>query len=322
MAHAITIRKNGLAEMAYVGTEKPWHGLGQSLEAGADMATWKEAAGMDWNIKTSPVTFGVDGEVGTIPDSNVLYRSDTKEALSIVSSKYKIVQPGEVLDFFHDLTDANGFTLDTAGTLFDGRRFWALASIGESACIVGDDKVDGYLLLSSSCDGTLATTARFTTVRVVCNNTLGMALQGKAREVVISHRTAFDANKVKNQLGIARGNFGDFLGAARQLAATSMSTRHAEEFVENLLRDSKMIYADDVSKSKQYMKIMDLFQGGGIGSEMQSAEGTAWGLLNSVTEYIDHHATAKTNSHRMANAWFGKGDDLKSLTLQRLLATA
>lgn len=325
MVAAVTVRQDGFAELAYVG-ETPWHGLGQELVAGAGIETWKKAAGMDWQIQRSVVrytTHEADATLLELPEQHVLFRSDTKAPLSVVSSKYRIVQPGEVLEFFRDLTDANGYTLTTAGTLFGGRQFWALAAIGEDAVVVGDDKIGGYLLLSSSCDGTLATTARFTTVRVVCNNTLSMALRGAAkREVVVRHTSRFDAESVKQQLGLARDRFGEFLKAARRLAQVPVSVEHAEQFVNELLVDSRAAVGDDVRQSKQFQKIMDLFRGRAIGAEQHDATGNAWALVNSVTEFVDHHTRAKTDSHRLASAWFGRGDRLKTAALERALALA
>jgi len=317
MAHGITMT-NGKAEMAYVGDE-PWHGLGQKLADNATIEQWQMAAGMDWKIRRSKVRYAVEqtgSEILELPESHVLFRSDTNAPLGIVSSKYKTVQPAEVMEFFRDLTESNGFKMDTAGTLFGGKRFWALASIGESACIVGNDQIDGYLLLSTSSDGTLATTARFTTVRVVCNNTLGMALKGNAkREIVVSHRSVFDADRVKNELGIARDAFGDFLKEARHLAKTRVKMDEAEAFIATLLKDTKTVVSEDVSKTKPYQKIMDLFTTTGIGHEMAGADGTAWGLVNAVTEYVDHHVKAKSDSHRLSSAWFGRGDNLKTAAL-------
>jgi phage/plasmid-like protein (TIGR03299 family) len=320
MVAAVTVRKNKFAEMAYVG-ETPWHGLGQKLDETADIETWKRAAGMDWKICRSRVRYGEGDNQMIMEDQHVLFRNDTKAALGIVSPKYKTVQPGEVLEFFRDLTDTNGYTLNTAGTLFDGRRFWALASIGEEACVVGEDKIGGFLLLSSSCDGTLATSARFTTVRVVCNNTLSMALgQNAKREVTIRHSSKFDHEAAKNKLGLARDNFGDFLKAARKLSTVRMTNEKAEDFVGDLLVKSKAVTSDDVVASRQFKKIMDLFRGSAMGGTLAGTEGSAWGVVNAVTEFVDHHTKATTPSHRLANAWFGRGDDLKTLALEKALA--
>lgn len=320
MVAAVSVRADGKAEMAWVG-QTPWHGLGSELQKGASIDVWREAAGMDWMIQGSPVRYHENDRIFEMPNQQVLYRSDTKMPLSVVSNAYKIVQPGEVLEFFSDLTESNGFSLETAGTLFDGRRFWALASINEQACVVGDDKIGGYLLLSTSCDGSLPTNARFTTVRVVCNNTLSMALSKNDKRCInVSHRSKFVANKVKDDLGIARDNFGSFMKATRTLAAKSITTKTAEGFVEKLLGDMKFVTKKDVTKSSQFNKIMDLFGGAAIGSELSGVQGTAWGLVNAVTEFVDHRTGARSANARLANAWFGRGDDLKTAAMERALA--
>ena len=333
MAHELDIQ-NGRAAMAYVG-ETPWHGLGQSLLAGADIETWKKAAGMDWQIKRSVVRYATqhadnvdptESELGLlkIPDQHILFREDNRAALGLVSSRYKIVQPGEVLEFFSDLVGDAGFTLNTAGVLFGGKKFWALASIGESANIIGHDKVDGYLLLSTSCDGSLATEARFTTVRVVCNNTLSMAtsIRDTAARVSVSHRLAFDHNAVKDRLGVARGNFAHFIGAARELADKPVNPQKAEVLTARLLGQeiaTAQSIDDKVRESRQFRKILALFNGDGMGSTLPGVQGTAWGWVNAVTEATDHHAKAQSTDHRLNAAWFGKGDAMKTQAMELAL---
>ena len=156
--------------MAYVG-DTPWHGLGNQLTAHQPVESWLTEAGMDWTINQSDVLFNVshDGmHIRTHADSKVLYRSDTLAPLSVVSPRYKVVQPHEVLHFYQDLVSAGGFELETAGVLKGGRKLWALAKTGQQALLKGNDQVKAYLLLATSCDGTLCTTAQFTPcVRVV-----------------------------------------------------------------------------------------------------------------------------------------------------------
>ena len=170
--------------MAYTG-QTPWHQLGHALPKKQSIDVWAQAAGMQWKIQETPVRYlatgdadAVYGEALEFPEQKVLYRSDTNAALSVVSQRYKVVQPQEVLEFYRDLSEVAGFELETAGVLKAGRRFWALARTGKSACLKGNDVVHSYLLLATSCDGTLATMAIPTSVRVVCNNTLAIALQG------------------------------------------------------------------------------------------------------------------------------------------------
>ena len=314
MAHELTFT-NGKAEMAYVGNE-PWHGLGNKLQPGADIDQWVEAAGMGWRIKRGVVQFSPNSADWSynipVSDSHVLYRGDNLEPLGIVSSKYKVVQPTEVLEFFRDLLPV-GFTLDTAGTLFGGKRFWALASIGDGAIVTGNDQVNGFLLLSSSADGTLATTAKFTSVRVVCNNTLSMALSAKsAKDVVISHRTAFDERAVKARLGLATGAFHSFIDAARDLAGRSLT--RAADLTTKLLTENGGTTRKDVTASKAYNNILALFESG----KGNSGE-TAWDWVNGVTEYVDHVQRGKTPDHQLANSWYGKGDALKTSAFELAL---
>jgi len=220
MAHLIE-------QMAYVGAT-PWHGLGNNLPRKQPIEIWQREAGMDWQILESPVHFKSDavGHLGAIhsyPEQKVLYRSDTKAPLSVVSNRYHTVQPREVLEFYRDLTEVSGYELETAGVLKGGRKFWALARTGQGTAIKGNDQVNGYLLLATSCDGTLATTATPTTVRVVCNNTLTIALDGTSRAIKVPHNTRFDPQAVKKQLGIAVSQWDDFIYRMRHLLSARCS---------------------------------------------------------------------------------------------------
>ncbi len=192
--------------MAYVN-DTPWHGLGNRLAPRQPLEVWAKQAGMDWHIESADVRFVASssglGSIHAFPEQKVLYRSDTKAPLSVVSKRFQVVQPSEILEFYRDLTEAGGYELETAGVLKEGRKLWALARTGQSVSLKGRDKVNGYLLLATACDGTLATTAQFTSVRVVCNNTLAIALGDSAGAVKVGHRSQFDAQAVKRQLGIA-----------------------------------------------------------------------------------------------------------------------
>lgn len=323
MAHELTIRRSGKAEMAYVG-ETPWHGLGEKLQRGAPIEHWQRAAGMDWQIKRSRVRYEAgDDNLMVINDQHVLYRSDNKEPLGVVSDRYELVQPSDALEFFRDLVDTAGFSLETAGTLFGGRKFWALANIGEKLEVASGDAIGGYLLLVSSCDGSSATEATETTVRVVCNNTLRMSLSEKNRtSVKTSHRSAWNPTALKQKLEGANGNFSKFVKAARSLAKVKMNSMAAEKFVADLLRDVAQVSTQRVGMDANptFQAMLALFNGGGMGAALPGSKGTAWGLVNAVTEYVDHHAKASSTDHRLESAWLGRGDDLKTAALERALA--
>lgn len=106
---------------------------------------------------------GALGAVIFFADQMVLYCSDTKAPLSVVSDRYQVEQPHEVLELYRDLTEVSSFELETAGVLKAGKKFWALAKKGKESVLKGNDIVNGFLLLATSCDGTLAASCRVMT---------------------------------------------------------------------------------------------------------------------------------------------------------------
>ncbi|WP_152224104.1 DUF932 domain-containing protein [Pseudomonas sp. SCB32] len=314
--------------MAYVG-DTPWHGLGNHLPRKQPIEIWQREAGMDWQIQESPVHFKADavghlGSIHSFPEQKVLYRSDTKAPLSVVSQRYQVVQPKEVLEFYRDLTEVSGYELETAGVLKGGRKFWALARTGQNTALKGDDQVNGYLLLATSCDGTLATTATPTTIRVVCNNTLTIAVDGATRAIRVPHNTRFDPKAVKKQLGIAVSQWDDFMYRMRALAERKVQWHEAMGFFMNVMCDTPINGAlpEKLANERAMRKVQSLYEGRGRGAQLESAQGTAWGLLNAVTEYVDHERRARSNEYRLDSAWFGQGAVLKQKALDAALALA
>ena len=329
--------------MAYTG-QTPWHQLGHALPKKQSVDTWAQAAGMQWQILETPVRYlasdassssgglspssalspSLYGEPMEFPDQKVLYRSDTKAPLSVVSNRYQVVQPRDVLEFYRDLTEVAGYELETAGVLKAGRKFWALARTGKSSALKGDDLVNGYLLLATSCDGTLATVAMPTTVRVVCNNTLAIALQGASNAVRVPHSTSFDAQAVKRQLGIAVGQWDAFIYQMRTLAERKVKSHEAMNFFLKVLCDTDKPSISGTSKGgltneRALQKAQMLYDGHGRGATKAAAQGTAWGLLCSITEYVDHERRARSQDNRLDSAWFGQGAAVKQRALEHAL---
>lgn len=324
MSHELSIQ-DGKVEHAYVG-QVGWHGLGNRLEAGASIEEWQKAAGMDWRIQRSKVRFNtsrddVAANYIAMDDRHVLFRSDTKAALSVVSDGFKVVQPAAVLEFFRDLTGRAGFTLDTAGVLFGGRRFWALAKVSEDAQVGVGDSVGGYLLLSTSCDGTMATEGRFTSVRVVCHNTLTMARGDKAN-VKVTHRSVFRPEDMKKEMGIeGRERFAEFMSDMRRLADTKLLESEAVQMTVELFKPgaAKLAREEFVKavESRPVVSVLEMFlDGKAKGSKLDGVQGTAWGWLNAVTEHVDHASRARSDDNRRASAWFGPGEAIKARALE------
>lgn len=317
MAHQIFI-KNGVAQ--YASTQREWHGLGELMPAGQTVEQWQKAAGMDYQIKRGRIRYATEmvnpntpaSQLQTIDDKLVLFRSDTLAPLGVVSDGYKVVQPMEVLAFFRDYAAKGGMTIESAGVLFGGKRYFATAKLGDAVSVDGGrDKIVPYALLSTSADGSLATECRWTTVRTVCNNTLSLALRANAA-FKVSHRSVFNPDDARAAVEAANEEFGAFMQSARTLAKVKMEQDIAEAMTVKLLMKS----SEEVAReSAAFDKIMALFNGQGKGSNFESAHDTAWGWLNAVTEYADHHVRARTDENRKAAALWGAGDALKQKAL-------
>ena len=320
MSHAIQ-------KMAYTG-EAPWHKLGSELPAKQPIEVWAQKAGMDWRICETPVRYltgqvGALGAIMSFDEQKVLYRSDTNKPLSVVSDRYQVVQPQEVLEFYRDLTEISGFELETAGVLKDGKKFWALAKMGKEAVLKGNDVVKGYLLLATSCDGTLATTATPTSVRVVCQNTLTIALNGASGAIKVPHNTNFDAQAVKRQLGVAVSHWDSFMYRMKTLSERKVKSHEAMNYFLKVLCQTDVLDSSNVLTNERALKkVQFIYEGNGRGAELTAANGTAWGLLNAVTEFVDHEKQARSPENRLDSAWFGQGASLKQRALDHALQLA
>jgi phage/plasmid-like protein (TIGR03299 family) len=294
MAHEIAKTVTGQDAMAYVGDE-PWHGLGQKLEAGASIDEWLKASGLDYELKTTIVQ---NGPIH-VPGKRIIYRDDTKDGLAIVSDRYKVVQPNQVLEFFRRY--AGGMAqIETAGVLFGGRRYWALAKL-EGEINVAGDITRPYLMMASSCDGTLPTQARLTSVRVVCNNTLEMSQRGAA-DISIRHTSHVDLDAMHSKLEGTRESLRLHAESLKKLAKTKMDSAKATEFLLKLTNSSEL--------NRNSKRILELFEGAGIGADLESSKGTAYGLLQATTQFVDWEA-GRNQDGRLQNAWLGAMSQFK-----------
>jgi phage/plasmid-like protein (TIGR03299 family) len=316
MAHMIDTFSRATA--SYASTQREWHGLGQLMTAGATIEDWQREAGMDYKVQRSVIRYATERDLThpsqfrTVDDKHVLFRSDTGAPLGVVSDGYKVVQPTEVLEFFRDWAEQGGLTIESAGVLFGGRRYFATAKLSDAVSIDGGrDTVVPYALLSTSADGSLATECRWTTVRTVCNNTLTMARKGAAA-FKVSHRSVFVADDARAVVESAHEEFGAFMTAARYLSTVNMKVDEAEDMTIRLLMKTN----EEVTRaSAGFNRIMGLFNGQGLGSNFETAHDTAWGWLNAVTEYVDHHSRTRSVENRTASALWGPGEALKAKAL-------
>jgi len=321
MSHEITVRDDGKAEMAFTGPRTAiWHGLGQELQVDATIEQWITAAGMDFEVFESMVKFNdFSGQDHIYPARKALFRSDTLAPLSIVGEDFNIVQPGDVMEFFRDLVKTNDMKLSTAGTLFGGKRFWALAEMGQECNIVKGDTVKQHLLLTTAVDGSMATAAKVVATRVVCNNTLTLAMSEKSNTLArVTHKKVLDADQLKLDLGLIDKQWITMMDNLRALANVKMDAKKTMRFFEDLYYDpKKTAEKQSLSTLRMVAKISELAFSGS-GSDL--SKGTAWGALNGATEYFTHGTGRRDQSSQFWESYHGTLAAQKTAVYRALVA--
>lgn len=295
-----------------------WHQSGQVVQPDAPLSVWKREAGLEWEAVPSPILFNDSNDMPTVfPDKLALFRSDNNAPLSIVSDSYKIVQPSEVVDFFADLLDVNGMEMSSCGSLFDGKRFFATAKLNDIEVIPGD-KITGYLLLATSLDGSMATTAKTTSVRTVCSNTLTMALDEKSVNMIkVPHSTEFNSSKAKLNLGLIEESQYQFIENMKKLASVSVSDKDARKIYNDLFFNPD-VAADDQHGTviKKVNDIMYLYK---YGNGASLGGGTLYNVLQGATDYFSNNIKSRTESAKFWHSFYGNAEKIKLQTQKKLL---
>lgn len=305
--------------MAYTN-EVPWHGLGVRLKEAATPAAMLKHAGLDWRVDRVPLYAGDSKK--QVEGFAALQRSSDGKTLDVVGSRYKPVQNEDVFTFFKEFTEAGKATMETAGSLRGGRYIWALANLSASFTLTGGDRVNGYLLVASPHMQGKTLIIKFTTVRVVCQNTLSLALGSGGSTWRMNHTRSFDnvtQAEAKEALGIARDQMGEFEMTAKTLKKMKLDRKKIIEVlavtfqpgveVKDLLKDSDLL-------NRKMEVLLDVYEKA-PGADV----GTGWGALNAVTYYADHVAS-RTPDKRLTNAWLGKTANQKEAVLEALLELA
>ena len=304
MAHELEIQKNGEANMAFVG-ETPWHGLGKRVPNDVSPEQMLKAANLDWSVSKKQLFFNSDG--GPVPTkAQALVRSTDNKVLTVVSDNWNPVQNLEAFEFFNDFVHAGDMEMHTAGSLKGGKMVWAMAQIKDSFTLFGGDKVEGYLLFSNPHEFGRSIDVRFTPVRVVCNNTLTLALGSTAKHAVkINHRAVFNGDSVKETLGIAKDQLSHYKEQAQFLGQKKYNK---ETIVEYFNRVFPSMSKDEMKRAntafpisrqaEEAMAIVHTQPGANF------AEGSWWQAFNAVT-YMTDHKMGRSRDSRLTSAWYG-----------------
>lgn len=321
MAHAIL-------SMAYRG-ETPWHGLGNKV---SDIPTVDEmlvAAGLDWQVEKHPLFAEVGGDKVEIPGKMALMRATDKKVFSVVGEGWQPLQNKDAMEFFREYTEEGGATLETAGALHDGKVIWGLANINQGFKLNGRDEVKGYILLTSPHEVGNSVTVRTTTIRVVCANTMAMAVsENRKPEYRQSHAKAFNIEAAKQTIQLAREQVAFHELEAKALQSLKMSAFDTVRFLakhfQPLVDRGEGAQEAHVKELMSNPNLQNKTLANVLGSTVHgpgATPGNAWGILNGVTHWADHVA-GKTQDNRLYNAWMGRTGAIKLEVKKDLLEMA
>ena len=318
MAHELEI-VNGDAQMFWVGDVAPWHRLGKRLIQAPTVEEGIRAAGLDWEVGLKDLfTMGENGLYEMV-DHKATYRKSDNKTLGVVGPSYEPLQNIDAFNFFNPFLEAKQATLETAGSLFDGKRVWILAKICRDDSVIvakSDDRVAKYILLSNSHDGSLAVRVGFTPVRVVCNNTLTMAINAKKDLLRIRHTAKMKESLIKVQeiMNVANATFEATAEQYRALASLEINQLDLARYVRKVFAVKDDEENPDANKTL-LGKIVPLFEHG-KGNDLEGVKGTMWAGYNAITEYLTHFR-GKDDERRFDNVMFGQGNSLnqKALTV-------
>jgi phage/plasmid-like protein (TIGR03299 family) len=318
MSHDISI-SNGRAELFSGSGQTPWHGLGTIVSGLLNSADALKAAGLDWQVVEHPV-FAKNGEYVKADGYKAICRADNGKVLSVMSDRYAIIQNADAFSFFDAVTQSKEAVYDTAGALRGGARLWIMAKLPGSMFINGDEH-EKMVLLVTSHDGSYSLMMQQVLVRVVCQNTLSLALRSAVNQIKIRHCEKWkDKEKeARAALGIAEKYFASIQEALGSLGSHLLSKDEMREFTRALVPadDEKDVptrtrnIRDDINR---------LFQRGA-----GNRGATRWDALQAVTDYVDHSATIRGESTRLESGLLAAGARLKqkaydTLTSEELMS--
>lgn len=321
--------------------ETPWHGLGVPVTNELSPQQMLKKAGLDWKVELVPQTIELDGQTVKTGMAALVRSTQPKgttepgaRILSSTSETWNPLQNDETFEFFNEVVMDGKMEMNTAGSLFNGKRVWALAKVidQEFSLFKGKDRVETFLLFSSPHEYGKSIDIRFTPIRVVCNNTLTYALsQVDGAYFKQSHRKKFDAELAKKTLKIASEKLDEYKKAAEFLSKKRFTPDQVNEFyqkafplnntwyVKHKAKLGKTVAETDPNKLSRPAElakgVLDTQPGADLG------EGTFWALFNSVTFAIDHKL-GRSQDNRLESSWFGSNGEKKKQALKIALEMA
>ena len=315
----------------FAGNEPAWHGLGTVLEQEALTAKEAiEAARLDWDVIQRPLLYTTDPMIGqhqTLDGWFVNVREDTGSVLGVVKDQYEVIQNREVFAVVDAVLGGPDVRWDTAGSLYSGKKVWALAKLDRDILIGGDkdERIDPYVCAATSHDGSLALTVFTTPIRVVCQNTLTWALGRSRRSVKIKHAPNMMAKvaQITDVLGVANAYYDQMKLVGDHLIGQRLDPLQRARWIDELLpRPSEDAMAEKADGGKRLMtywegrrdRLWDAINA----PDLANVKETKWGWVQAVAGYVDHQKSYRSADRRMDAVFFGEAIDKQKALEQAL----
>ena len=270
-------------ETMFYTREKPWHGLGVKVEEAPASADALRMAGLDWEVQQEAIYTNAGDKISGYK-ANV--RSTDRKVLGVVTDRYKVIQNAEAFAFTDSLL-GSGVRYETAGSLSDGKKVWLLARLPREY-IIGGERISPYLVFSNTHDGSGAVRVAVTPIRVVCNNTLNLALDSAKRSWSMIHTGDIKGKiqEAKDTLFMAE-EYMDNLGREfERLRKIQMSDEQVKDFIELLLpleKNATLTQLRNIKKLREDMasRYFDA-------PDLQHVGNNAYRFVNAVSDFATH----------------------------------
>ena len=304
--------------MFYV-REKPWHGLGTEVQEAPTSADALVYAGLDWEVIQKDVYTG-DGSQIAGYKANI--RSSDNTALGIVSDKYKVVQNKDAFQFTDDLLGA-GVTYETAGALQGGRKVWMLAIMPERYIIAGDE-IAPYLVIMNSHDGSSGIKVAMTPVRVVCQNTLNLALSTAKRTWATKHteNVMSRVHEARDTLMLAERYMGELGRGIDALSKIKLPDRKVMEFLAEFFPVTED--QTEAQKRNNSRLLEDLKSRYWEAPDLRDIGNNGYRFVNAVSDFATHADPIRKTRNYKENLFLRtvEGNPMIDKAYKMVLATA
>jgi phage/plasmid-like protein (TIGR03299 family) len=325
MAHEINYNEQKGTHSFVTNTEKAWHGLGQVVEKAMTAEEAISLANLDYEVEKTEIYAGIpkaeldaNGQMhgGIIyspyPEKFATYRTDNDDVLGIVGSRYEVVQNKDAFGFFDAIIDKGEAIFETAGALGKGERIFVTAKLPDDMLVNGE-ACNKYIILTNSHNGSSSIIAGFTTVRIVCNNTLQAALRDINNKVSIQHRTnakekLAEAYKVMN---IASRYMNEVSDIFNKMSDTAIDEEGLMRYITKVMNPNEphkiQTEQDEIISTRFKNQIQSIYNFAVTHPTQTTpaAKGTVWGAYNSISGYFNYIKKYKNNEQKFDSQLFG-----------------